>query len=223
MSKRNHRYLDRIEPRNVVVRASFELQSHASLCHAVRIGSWNGSFALNLIYIRAVYRPVLDPIGYVLLPYSSRFEETAILTRNDPRDRDLVGKEGEEEWNRNSNSRSGFRAFRPDKTARYKWARILRRNKQPFDTARLIRIAPWGGEPRWDKEREKETVARTFLKRFLKRGNRDSTRALNAPIILLHRRMRGKVGEGRSLLFQRRAYKSCSDAKARRYIRRDYG
>lgn len=103
-----------------------------------------------------MYRPVLDPIGDVLLPYSSRFEETAILTRNDPRDRDLVGKEGEEEWNRNRNSRSGFRAFRPDKTARYKWARILRRNKQPFDTARLIRIAPWGGEPRWDKEREKE-------------------------------------------------------------------
>ena len=114
MSKRNHRYLDRIEPRNVVVRASFELQSHASLCHAVRIGSWNGSFALNLIYIRAVYRPVLDPIGYVLLPYSSRFEETAILTRNDPRDRDLVGKEREEEWNRNSVVRDSV-AFGPIK------------------------------------------------------------------------------------------------------------
>lgn len=38
----------------------------------------------------------------------------------------------------------------------------------------------------------------------------------------LHRRMHGKLGERRSLLFQRRAYKSCSDAKARRYIRWDY-
>lgn len=52
VSKRNHRYLT-IEPQNVV-RASFELQSHLALPYHIRI-PWNGSFALNLIYIRAVY------------------------------------------------------------------------------------------------------------------------------------------------------------------------